>query len=874
MARILATTNPNKSEREARNEQRSRRVAAQGMVLLYNNGVLPLKKAGKIALYGRGARKTVKGGTGSGDVMSRYVSNVEQGLEEAGFTVVSKRWLDKFDADAEAAKEEKMKQMAALKGKVGIKEILQMLLDSRNFITSPIMREDIEEDCDTAVYVISRDSGEGVDRKVEQGDYLLHVTEEENLRMLTESYGEVIVVLNVGGVVDTEFIRSLPGVSAILLMSQGGCMGGHALADVLTGKVTPSGHLTATWAKKYEDYPCSGTFGHRNGNLDDEYYTEGIYVGYRYFDTFHVEPAYPFGYGLSYTDFIVRTDSVCLKGEKVEITVQVTNIGKEYCGREVVQVYYSAPAGKLEKAYQELAAYAKTKELMPGENEVLTLSFSVRDMASYSEEKAAYVLEAGTYYVRVGVHSRSTHIVAAIELAEEAVTQQLSNCLICDCPMEQLSANGIAPYTYEGEEAEKAQAPVHIIPAGVIGCTTVEYRNENREFPKAQTEDGIKITLNDVAAGKYTLEELVAQLTVEEMADLCVGAARNGWGAGSVIGAASTLCPGAAGDTSSAMVQDRNIRNIVLADGPAGLRLSTVFGADSQGRLIPGTQKLAIPGLAELLEAVDPELAKQMGGAGNQEIPEDGARYYQYATAIPIAVSLAQTWDPKAVEDAGAIVGEEMAEFGVTLWLAPGMNIHRNPLCGRNFEYYSEDPLVSGSCAVADTRGVQKFKGTGVTIKHFALNNQEDNRFHVNAHASERAIREIYLKGFELAVKQACPMAIMSSYNLINGTHTANNRDLLTAVARDEWGFRGLIMTDWETTSEDKEKHKYGSSSAAGCILAGNDLIMPGKQKDVDEIIHSVGAKEGETVYPITLGDLQACAEHILRTIMRCLSEE
>ncbi len=307
-------------------------------------------------------------------------------------------------------------------------------------------------------------------------------------------------------------------------------------------------------------------------------------------------------------------------------------------------------------------------------------------------------------------------------------------------------------------------------------------------------------------------------------------------------------------------MEERNIRNIVLADGPAGLRLSRHFMADKDGNMISGTDEAGITGM-ELLGV----------GMPKPEIPKDAADYYQYCTAIPIATLLAQTWDVEALEEAGDIVGEEMLEFGVTLWLAPGMNIHRNPLCGRNFEYYSEDPLLAGMCAAADTRGVQKPPGVGTTIKHFAFNNQEDNRMHTNAHIGERAIREIYLKGFEIAVKQSQPLSIMTSYNLINGVHTANSTDLITAIARDEWGFEGIVMTDWGTTGgmemEPGKTFRYGCSSAAGCIKAGNDLIMPGCTEDVDEIVASVKAEGKSAACPITLGDLQACAKRILRVI-------
>lgn len=668
-------------------------------------------------------------------------------------------------------------------------------------------------------------------------------------------------MLNVGGVIDTKFLRAQEGIGAILLMSQAGNIGGHALADVLTGKVSPSGHLTTTWAENYEDYPNAKTFSHMNGDIHDEYYEEGIYVGYRYFDTFDVTPAYPFGYGKSYTTFDVKTEEVTADAKQISVKVCVTNTGATYSGKEVVQVYYSAPTGKLEKPYQELAAYAKTKELAPGESEELIITYQVDRMASYDVQRASYVLEAGTYYVRVGVNSRATKVSAAVVLDQETVTEVLSNRLVLDCEMNELSSADVTPYGYAEEEAEKEQACKLDIASTDIETKTVTYEETNAEIAANSSEK--KITMQDVMSGQATLDDLVGQLTIPEMAELCVGTSRGNMGGDTaIIGSSSAVVPGAAGDTTSLMIEDRDIRNLVLADGPAGLRLSKHFKADAEGNVIPGTSDAPIPGM-DLL----------MAGSPKPEIPEDAIDYYQYCTAIPIATLLAQTWDVDAIKECGDIVGEEMKEFGVTLWLAPGMNIHRNPLCGRNFEYYSEDPLVAGKCAAADTLGVQQHAGVGTTIKHFALNNQEDNRMHTNAHVSERAAREIYLKGFELAVKEAKPMSIMTSYNLINGIHSANNKDLLTAITRNEWGFDGIVMTDWGTTGgmemNQGMEFKYGCSSAAGCIKAGNDLTMPGKQEDVDEIIASVGAKDGDVVCPITLGDLQTCAKRMLNTIMK-----
>ena len=714
---------------------------------------------------------------------------------------------------------------------------------------------------DLAIYVLSRNSGEGKDRTPGAGDYELSDTEKTAIANLANAYGNLIVVLNVGGVIDTKFLRAQEGIGAILLMSQAGNIGGHVLADVLTGKVSPSGHLTTTWAENYEDYPNAKTFSHMNGDIHDEYYEEGIYVGYRYFDTFDVTPAYPFGYGKSYTTFDVKTEEVTADAKQISVKVCVTNTGATYSGKEVVQVYYSAPTGKLEKPYQELAAYVKTKELAPGESEELIITYQVDRMASYDVQRASYVLEAGTYYVRVGVNSRATKVSAAVVLDQETVTEVLSNRLVLDCEMNELSSADVTPYGYAEEEAEKEQACKLDIASTDIETKTVTYEETNAEIAANTSEK--KITMQDVMSGQATLDDLVGQLTIPEMAELCVGTSRGNMGGDTaIIGSSSAVVPGAAGDTTSLMIEDRDIRNLVLADGPAGLRLSKHFKADAEGNVIPGTSDAPIPGM-DLL----------MAGSPKPEIPEDAIDYYQYCTAIPIATLLAQTWDVDAIKECGDIVGEEMKEFGVTLWLAPGMNIHRNPLCGRNFEYYSEDPLVAGKCAAADTLGVQQHAGVGTTIKHFALNNQEDNRMHTNAHVSERAAREIYLKGFELAVKEAKPMSIMTSYNLINGIHSANNKDLLTAITRNEWGFDGIVMTDWGTTGgmemNQGMEFKYGCSSAAGCIKAGNDLTMPGKQEDVDEIIASVGAKDGDVVCPITLGDLQTCAKRMLNTIMK-----
>jgi beta-glucosidase len=328
------------------------------------------------------------------------------------------------------------------------------------------------------------------------------------------------------------------------------------------------------------------------------------------------------------------------------------------------------------------------------------------------------------------------------------------------------------------------------------------------------------------------------------------------------VGNASYIVPGAAGDTSSVIKESRNVKNLILADGPAGLRLQPHFKTTKTGEMIHGGEVMG--------DAIEP-------------FPDDLDEsnvidYYQYCTAIPIGWALAQSWNTQLLEKAGDMIGCEMEQFGVDLWLAPAMNIHRNPLCGRNFEYYSEDPLIAGKTAAAMTKGVQKHTGKGTTIKHFAVNNQEDNRYFVNAHVSERALREIYLKGFEIAVKESQPLSIMTSYNLLNGTHTANHYDLIQSLARDEWGFEGTVMTDWFTSQDmpaitGKYERKYPISASTGCIYAGNDIQMPGCQKNVDDIIEAVNTGKEVDGYNITLADLQYCTANIIRVIEKCSSD-
>ena len=830
------TTDGSISAREEKNAELSMNLATQGMVLLENNNnVLPMASSGNVALFGGGAVKTVKGGTGSGDVNQRSVTSVWDGFKNAGYNVTSESWLNEFEAYYD---EETGGSSGGLWGSPKVEDTL---------ISDAQIEEAKQDGTTTAVYVIARNSGEFADRKNAEGDYQLWGNEEENLKKVAANFDNVIVVLNVGGIIDTKFFHEIEGLDSLLLMSQAGMRGGDAVVKVLNGEVTPSGKLTDTWAVNYEDYSSSEGFGANDENVTQEDYTDDIYVGYRYFDTFNVTPAYEFGYGLSYTDFNIDVKDVTVDEENVTVDVRVTNVGEKYAGKEVVEVYFSAPDGALEKPYQELATYGKTDTLAPGESQELTLSYATTEMSSYSEDLAAYVMENGDYVVRVGNSSRNTSVEAVINLDSNKVTEQLSNQMVQDEEIDTLSNEGATPYTYEGEAEEIAKAERFELDANAIETVnnaseyddesvisyvyegsdyTVVDQEANPRYTKAPSgnnttpsqliepyEETIQYvektkenpTLLDVYQGTVTMEELLASLSVEEMSYIVEGL---GWGGGSepVVGAQANSVKGAAGETTSRYYETRAIPNTVLADGPAGIRIT-------------------------------------------QSYTENGTTYYQYCTAFPIGTLIAQSWDKDVAKQFGEAIGEEMLEMGVTLWLAPGMNIHRNPLCGRNFEYYSEDPLLSGITAAATTLGVQSHEGIGVTIKHYAGNNQEDNRNAVNNTITERAFREIYLKGFEIAVKAANPMAIMTSYNLNNGMPAADDYDLCTDLARGEWGFNGLVMTDWGG----------GQSTPVNSMHAGNDLIMPGGSSK------SIAEATGVT---LPLGDLQKATRNVLNVIM------
>ena len=586
------------------------------------------------------------------------------------------------------------------------------------------------------------------------------------------------MIINAGGPVElTDLLAGTENICAILNISQLGQEGGNAVADILFGEFTPSGKLTTTWTKRYDDCPAAEEFSYLNGNLETEEYAEGIYVGYRYFDSFGIEPLFSFGYGLSYTEFDIRLCGINTASKGVTVTVEVENTGTTYSGKEVVQIYASLPQDGSRKEFRRLVGYEKTEELKPGEKEMLNIVLPAKAFASFLEEQQEWRIQAGAYGIWIGNSLSEAKLSAGVKVSADVMMEKTKKLEdhsevveIKDCAEELC------------RRAEEWTALLEELP-------NVSFEPEAEEKKVCRFSEETEIPVEDLIPLLYG-----------NMSEIR-----------STLGASGIKVPGTAGETSEALFDQYGIPSLIMADGPAGIRLQQTYEVDREKDTVYGTGVLG---------------SLENGYLVGRKDHEGAERYYQYCTAFPVGTALAQSWNKKLMEQFGRKVAAEMEEFHINLWLAPGLNIHRNPLCGRNFEYYSEDPFLAGTLAAAVTRGVQSRPGCGVTIKHFACNNQEDNRMGVDAHVSERTLREIYLRGFEIAVKEGAPTAIMSSYNLINGVHAANSKDLCTRIAREEWGFDGVIMSDWNTTVPED------GSIPWVCVAAGNDIIMPGNPDD------------------------------------------
>ena len=512
---------------------------------------------------------------------------------------------------------------------------------------------------------------------------------------------------------------------------------------------------------------------------------------------------------------------MAVKENKAEILLSVKNTGMA-AGREVVQIYASCPGTMIQKELKRLVAYGKTGVIPAGGRGKIRLKFDLCLLEAFHGGKSAWLMEEGEYYLLAGDCTENVWPIASLIVKETVETEKVREiCPLLDA-LEEIAPDN--SYLLSERQKMKEICKEKELPQIAV-------------VPAARKGRDAEPDASAASLAKQALEKL----STEQKIQLVCGRPREG--AAEIIGAAAVQVPGAAGETVSLQMQDEDVAGLILADGPAGLRLQKRYEENKKTGEIYTLSRY---------ESLENRIF------GTEFLHEDTIKHYQYCSAIPVGTLLAQTFDTEQMEEIGALIGREMKEFGVTLWLAPGMNIHRNPLCGRNFEYYSEDPLVSGKMAAAVTKGAQSLPGIGTTVKHFACNNQEENRRGVSSIVSQRALREIYLKGFEIAVKESQPMAIMTSYNKVNGVHTANSYDLCTEAARKEWGFEGIIMTDWTTTNAG------GGCSAAKCLRAGNDLIMPGKLSDRKEILDAV---HGLGIQFLDIRYLDECALRMLKVI-------
>lgn len=755
-----------------------RRAAADGAVMLENNGILPLKGGTRVALFGITGYESHYVGYGSGgDVNRPYAVSFADGIKNCDRLTL--------DPTIESIYREWNKKNPINNGFWGHWPFYfpEMPLDNTAV-------ENARNKNEVAVAVIGRAAGESRDCKLQKGSYYLTDDEIAMLDALAEEFDDIVILLNIGGIFDMSWIEKYKKViGAILIVWQGGMEGGNAAADLLCGKAYPSGRLTDTIAKRYENYPSSANFGGKDFNE----YKEDIYVGYRYFETFAKSKVlYPFGYGLGYTEFEISANTVEKSNDKFIFNVSVKNLGNTI-GREVVQLYLSKPCGKLGNPEKILVAFVKTAELKSGESETIELIVEKNQLASYDESKSAYITESGKYEFFLGKSIRENEAVLTFEQGEDEVDCQ---CVQASAPIENLEV--MSAYEYNGKRIiknRKARTKEYDLGKRIL-------ENLPEEIP--QTGDkGFKLA--DVKSGKITMEQFVAQLNNNELEAI----SRGDYVMNSPLGAKGNA--GAFGGVIQSL-RAKGIKPVITTDGPSGIRLSAC------------------------------------------------------CSLLPIGTLLACSFDPQLVEKVYSAVADEMFAKGSDVLLAPGMNIHRNPLCGRNFEYYSEDPYLTGKIAAAAVKGIQSH-GASACPKHFACNNQEFRRNMNDSRLSERALREIYLKGFEICVREAKPKNIMTSYNRINSVYGHYNYELCTTILRNEWGYKGNVITDWWMKNEKSPEFPLIRNQAYR-VRAQVDVLMPGggripRRKPDGTLLESLGKEGG-----ITLGELQRTACNVLRAVI------
>lgn len=764
-----------------------RGLGADSIVLLKNNGMLPMNK-GKVALFGAGAVDTIYSGLFFNYVFTDKNVSVRDGLSENGFSFSTEVWLEKMEKAVEINNkhDKASKKSGKYEGKRYETEEL------------PISKADMAEavlGTDTCIYVVRHNLVTG--GPLQENEYHFSETEQKNLETIIDSFENVVLVLNTNMLEMGQFARA-KNIKAILLMGIPGMEAGNSLADVLTGAVNPSGRLTATWAKKYKDYSTCYSAATLNANAkkNEIDYKEGIYVGYRYFDTFDVTPLYPFGYGLSYTTFDMKLEYLEASWISIVLRVKVTNTG-EHAGRQVVQVYCTQPEVNIEKPHQILVGFAKTGKLKPGEYEDVTIKIPIMTLCSFDEETTAWVMEKGDYLLRIGENSRDTVLCGKVVLDRLTTIKSVADVMEPEKPLEFLAPPKrqeeetgfimVASLNGDNYNSENKYVPqeTDFITYVQEGSKYVSYINNNSYNMPLSGRENIKYvkpcgtsTFFDVLSGKVTIEEFVSSLSPEVMARIVTGDYYE-----KPIDNESRfkfdfdidkLKLKISARTTSQFATTLGIPGVNIADGPSGLRIEGVS-----------------------------------------------------CTCFPSPMNMAQTWDMGAMVRMGRAMGREMEHYDIDYCLAPALNIHRNPMRSRAYEFYSEDPTLTGAMGAGLTMGIKRYEGRDVIVKNLATYNQESGTADVNINVSLRAFGEIYLRPFSACQFICRPAGILDSGNRINGQYSSSQRGLNTDIARRDWGFDGFILSDWGSMSE----KSYD-------LHAGCDLIMPGF--DPDKILQAM----------------------------------
>lgn len=752
-----------------------RKAVPEGIVLIENDGALPLEKGENIALFGRGQFEYLKSGSGSGGrVNCPYITNIYDEIKiqvnlDQNVTQFYRDFIEQNPFDTGDGWKPCFCQVDAV--------------PSEDLVISAAQKSN------KAIYVICRNVGEGFDYEKSAGNWYLSKEEENTILRLSKSFKNVIVLINSGNIMDMSWVKKY-GIGTVAYIWQGGQEGGAGTVDALMGVTAPSGRLTDTIAICTEDYPCDDCFGDPIKNI----HKEDIYVGYRYFETFARDRVlYPFGFGLNYTTFEQEVLDVQKQGDEIAIKILVKNTGN-FSGKDVVQVYFSAPQGKLGKPSRELIAFKKTDTLQTGESQEINFIINVNDMVCYDDcgksgYSFAWVLEEGEYNVYVGQNVRDAMQCFAFRIDKTRLVKQ---CVQALAPQEEFDRmiNSGGKIGFEKAPLRQYDLDVRI----------------NSNLPMSLEITGDKsIVLQDVASGKNTLDEFVAQFDEQALTEIVRG---EGFASPKATYSGTASC--FAGVTK--VWNDKGVPVVTTCDGPSGIRM------------------------------------------------ESSAQ----ATCIPVGALLASAWAPELFEGMYNCLAEEMKHYDVDVLLGPGMNIHRSGLCGRNFEYFSEDPYLTGVYADKLSTYLTN-NGFYATLKHFAVNSQELNRRNENEILSERALREIYLKGFEIAVKGGSVKSIMTSYNRINGIHTSGSYDLTTTILRDDWGYDGFVMTDWGTTMDDPNNHTDTNANLATMVKAQNDIykVKGDSALCIDDQLESLASGY------LTLGELQRSAKNLLRFTMQ-----